>query len=334
MTFLKELDMKTRTLFDTTTVLALVLLAGCSDAGPPPPSAPLTATGRGLPIRRDGEFLATAAPTTKDILPTGKGIDVQDDPNPPARTRFKVEYHGAPVLAGVRNLYAIFYGYWPNVVGTFEIYADFLSNLGSSPYFRIAARYPNADGQAPSGGLFYAGAEIDAFSHGPTLSDADIADIVSAKILAGALPLDPSGIYVIIASPDVWASSGLDVNYCAMHGTSVTLGFSSPYIFVGGPARSPTRCAPQSVGPNGTLNADAAVSLIAAELFNTVTDPTLGAWFDRYGLEPADKCAWTFGTTYTAPNGAKANVHLGSRDYLLQQLWLPTKTGGACALHS
>jgi hypothetical protein len=52
-----------------------------------------------------------------------------------------------------------------------------------------------------------------------------------------------------------------------------------------------------------------------------VTDPGLDAWFDANGAENADKCAWTFGSTYTAPNGAMANMHLGSRDYLVQQNW-------------
>jgi hypothetical protein len=180
----------------------------------------------------------------------------------------------------------------------------------------MAERYPNAQGQAPSGGLQYGGAAIDAYSHGPTISDADVADIVSGQILNGELGLDPSGIYIVLASPDIAQTTGLFQTYCAMHGRATTLGFTSPYVFVGSPARSPARCAPQMVGPNGTLNADAMVSHIAAALFNTVTDPTFGAWFDRLGLEPADKCVWTFGTTYTAPNGALANVHLGSRDYL------------------
>ena len=324
--------MKTRMLVAASTLLVPALLAGCSDVGPPTSSKPVTVLGRGLPLRPNGELFAANAPTSKDILPTGKGLDVQDDPNPPARTRYRVEYHGAPTLRGVQNIYLIFYGYWPNVVGTLEIYADFVSNLGNTPYFQIASRYPDASG-APSGALFYAGSDIDAFSHGPTLSDADIPDIVSSEILASKLPFDPSAIYVIVASPEVWASSGMDVTYCALHGTSVTLGAQFRYVFVGSPARSPTRCAPQSVGPNGTLNADAAVSLIGAEVFNTITDPTLGAWYDRLGLEAADKCAWTFGTTYTAPNGARANVRLGARDYLLQQLWVPSKGGGACAMH-
>ena len=325
--------MKTRMFLDTATLLALALFAGCSDAAPLPSSALVTAEGRGLPIRPDGELFTASASTTKDILPTGKGIDVQDDPNPPPRTRFKAEYHGAAVLTGVQNVYLIYYGNWPQTPETFDVLVNFISNIGYSPYFRIATRYPNALGEAPSGALFFAGAGLDVYSHGPTLSDADIADIVSTQILTSSLAFDPSGIYIILASPDVWASSGMDVTYCAMHGTGVALGATFRYVFVGGPARSPTRCAPQLVGPNGTLGPDAAVSLIAAELFNTVTDPTFGAWYDRLGLEPADKCAWNFGTTYTAANGARANVRLGGRDYLLQQLWVPSKTGGACALH-
>ena len=54
-------------------------------------------------------------------------------------------------------------------------------------------------------------------------------------------------------------------------------------------------------------------SIIAHELEEAATDPDLNAWYDRRGDENADKCAWTFGTTYTAANGAIANMNLGAR---------------------
>ncbi len=38
--------------------------------------------------------------------------------------------------------------------------------------------------------------------------------------------------------------------------------------------------------------------------------------------ENGDKCAWQWGSTYTAANGARANVRLGSRDFLLQTNWV------------
>jgi len=49
-----------------------------------------------------------------------------------------------------------------------------------------------------------------------------------------------------------------------------------------------------------------------------ITNPTGGAWFDRYGLENAAKCVGQFGTTYATANGARANLRLGSLDYLIQ----------------
>jgi hypothetical protein len=71
-------------------------------------------------------------------------------------------------------------------------------------------------------------------------------------------------------------------------------------------------------------------SIIAHELEEAVTDPDLNAWYDRQGQENADKCAWTFGTTYTK-NGALANMQLGSRDFLIQRNWV-NASGGYCAI--
>jgi hypothetical protein len=50
----------------------------------------------------------------------------------------------------------------------------------------------------------------------------------------------------------------------------------------------------------------------------TITDPTLDSWMDVDGNEIADKCEWIFDDMYTAANGGWANVHLGSRDFLIQ----------------
>jgi hypothetical protein len=72
-------------------------------------------------------------------------------------------------------------------------------------------------------------------------------------------------------------------------------------------------------------------SVIFHELSETVTDPDLNAWYDRQGNENADKCAWTFGTTYTTGGGKTANVKLGSRDFLLQRNWVNSGSG-LCAL--
>jgi hypothetical protein len=276
---------------------------------------------------------ATASPT-KGVQPTGT-LDILTDPSPPPRTRYKVEYHGGPVLTDAApNLYLIFYGGWRADLQdtTVQILNDLAITIGGSPYFSTVASYPNASGQRPSGGIIYGGFLVDAYSHGTVLSDADIADILRYQFSEFQLPMDAKGIYVVVASPDVWASSGQGESYCAKHFVSRVWGWEFATAYIGAPARDPSRCAPQAVGPNGTLGGDATALLLAAELFAVVTDPKLSAWYDRLGLEGADKCAWTYGQTYRTANGALANVRLGSRDYLLQQLWVPSKTGGACAL--
>jgi len=108
-------------------------------------------------------------------------------------------------------------------------------------------------------------------------------------------------------------------------------GVDIKYSFVGNPDRCLSSCAAQSTGPNGNAGADGMASIIAHEAEEAATDPDLNAWYDRRGYENADKCAWTFGTTYTVGNGAQANVKLGSRDYLIQRNWV-NASGGYCAL--
>src|SRR5258708_32767994 len=100
---------------------------------------------------------------------------------------------------------------------------------------------------------------------------------------------------------------------------------------VGNSDRCPSGCTAQSTGPNGTTGVDGMASVIAHELEESVTDPNLNAWYASNGQENADKCAWTFGTTYIASNGARANMKLGPMDYMIQQNWV-NASGGYCAL--
>jgi len=90
-------------------------------------------------------------------------------------------------------------------------------------------------------------------------------------------------------------------------------------------------CGEQDTSPNRNAGPDGMASIIAHELEESVTDPLLNAWFDTRGYENADKCAWTFGTTYSAGNGSTANMRLGTRDFLIQRNWV-NASGGYCSL--
>ena len=264
--------------------------------------------------------------------PTGKNIGTIFNSQ---RSRKVIEYHNGPVMPGAQDVYLIWYGDWSHNLSAQTILSDFASSVGGSPYLQINSRYANAAGQAPSGGLLFGGAVVDAYSHGHSLSDADLASVVADQIASSGLPQDPSGLYVILGAADVNATSGLCTSYCGMHSSGIALGVPFRYIFVGNAERCPCDCMPQQAhSPNGNPGADAMVNILANEMSTTVTDPALTGWYDRNGFDNADKCAWTFGTTFRTANGARANIHLGQRDFLIQRNWWPTSQGGICVMNA
>ena len=255
------------------------------------------------------------------------------------KTDTRILYHGGPVMPGSTDVYLIWYGNWPaNAPGSTEtILTEYVSFLGSSPYFQINTGYIDSFGNSPNGALLYAGSVHDQYSHGPSLSVSDIQEIVAQQITAQNLPLDVTGIYLVLASPDVTDIRPDGSQFCTPgtfphHGvTPVSAGIPIKYGFIGNPMRCPSS-APlpfQIAGstPNDNFAADVMVSPIAHVLNALVTNPNGTAWFDRYGFENAAKCHGTFGTTYSAPNGAPANMRLGTRHYLIQQNWVNARKG-------
>ena len=241
-----------------------------------------------------------------------------------------ITYHGGPIITGTTNVYYIWYGNWAGNSAT-TILTDFMNNLGGSPYYNINTTYYNGSNVHVSNSVHLAGSTTDSYSQGTTLSDAAVGTIVSSAITSGRLPKDTNALYFVLTSSDVNESSGFCTSYCGWHTYGTISGSNIKYSVVGNPDRCPTACAAQTTGPNGNAGADGMASIIAHELEETVTDANLNAWYDSRGAENGDKCAWTFGTTYTTSNGAKANMKLGTRDFLIQQNWL-NLNGGACKL--
>ena len=256
------------------------------------------------------------------------------------RLTSKMVYHNGPLLTGIRNLYVIYYGCWADNCGfagdiaTPRVLLDFFTGIGNSPYAQINSTYTDAAGQ-PAAGVFIYGGEVyePTYSHGLELTQADMAGLISDQVNNFQLPQDPNGIYVIIASADVASSA---TGFCTpsappFHAQGIVTGSIVRYIFVGNPNRCPTVAGPQfsrtGPTPNNSYVADVLVSNLAHALNGLVTNPSGSGWFDRYGLENTDKCQDAsgqpaFGPTYLTANGARANVRMGPRDYLIQQNWV------------
>jgi hypothetical protein len=270
-----------------------------------------------------------------DVAPSGKGGGLVNEylaPAKPGGTAAPgngISLHGGPVILGTTNVYYIWYGNWAGNTGT-TILTDFANGIGGSPYFNINTTYNNSAGTKVSNSVHYAGSTTDSYSQGTSLSDAAIQTVVSSAISSGRLPKDTNAVYFVLTSKDVTASSGFCTQYCGWHTHGTISGSDIKYSFVGNPDRCPSACADQTVGPNGNAGADGMASIVAHELEEAVTDPDLNAWYDNRGYENADKCAWTFGTTYSS-GGALANVKLGTRDFLIQRNWV-NAAGGYCSM--
>ena len=256
------------------------------------------------------------------------------------KTTSKMLYHNGPVLTGIQHVYVIWYGCWQNNCGlmgdtaTEVVISDFLSTIGDTPYLAINSTYTDSSGHPASSSLIFGGSVDDSsYSHGVELTDADIQGIIYDQVFNFRLPQDPSGIYVVIASADVASAA---TGFCTpgappYHKSGVILGGLLKYIFLGNPNRCPSVAGPQFFAnntrlptPHNSYAGDTLASNLAHALDATLTNPFGDGWFDRYGLENADKCQNTFGQTYLAPNGTRANINLGGAagDYLIQQNWI------------
>jgi hypothetical protein len=283
-------------------------------------------------------FLAVAAqaqtvrPNGTNMVPTGKGYGVHAPTLGAKRRHYGggngISYHGGPVLVNGVNVYYIWYGNWSGNSAV-NILTDLANGIGGSSYFNINTTYYNGSNVHVLNSVTYQGSTTDSYSHGTSLSDSAIQSIVSSAISSGALPKDTNGVYFVLTSSDVNESSGFCTQYCGWHTHGTISGSDIKYSFIGNPDRCPSAC---SVGqaPNGNAGADGMASIISHELEEATTDPDLNAWYDNTGYENADKCAWTFGTTYGS-SGALYNMSFGGRNWLIQQNWV-NASGGYCSV--
>lgn len=275
--------------------------------------------------------------------PTGKGwgeLDIETMSHKERAATLKAQrsanltYQGGPVMVSPSNkVYYIWYGsQWDTA--SQNVLTNLGQSIGGSPYFNINTTYYNGSNTHVSNSVTYAGATSNAGTLGTKLTDANIQSIVTGAISSGALPLDANAVYFVLTDKTVTATSGFCTQYCGWHTNTTVSGQNVKYAFVGNPeTQCPAGCGANTPSPNGTPGADAMASIFAHELEEAVTDPDGNAWYSlQSGMENGDKCAWNFGTTSTASNGAKYNVTMGGMKYLIQQNWtlLPSQ---ACALH-
>jgi hypothetical protein len=240
-----------------------------------------------------------------------------------ARPTSNLTYHNGPVMVAPTHMYYIWYGsQWDTA--SKNLLTSLGQSIGGSPYFNINTTYYNGSNVHVQNSVSLAGSTTNSGTLGTSLTDANIQSIVGSAISSGALPADANGVYMVLTDKTVKATSGFCTQYCGWHTHATLSGVDIKYAFVGNAeTQCPSGCIGSSPTPNGLPGADGMASVLAHELEEAVTDPDLNAWYaNSNGQENADKCAWNFGTTSTASNGAPYNQTFGSTKYLIQQNWV------------
>lgn len=261
-------------------------------------------------------------------------------------------YHGGPVLQAGTNVAAVYWassaifpgGPTPGSSGSGSqdgsLVGFFMSNIGGSPYFGINSSYTDGSGRAIVNSVSYTqywANNTSVPSNGQNVTDANMIAMLQSGINSGAITYDPSTLYAIFTAGTVNLGGGFGTQYCAYHthGTVNVPGQGSKTIlYAAMPYNNayPGICTNGTASPNSDPGADAEVNTLVHEIEETTTDMLGTAWWDRRGYENADKCAWTWGTTQTASNGGVYNVTLNGTNFLIQQNWKNSGSGG-CAMH-
>lgn len=256
-----------------------------------------------------------------------------------------ISYHGGPVLTAGTNVAAIYWagatvysgGPTPGTTGSGaadgSLIGFFLRNLGPSRYFNINATYTNGSGVAIANLVSYTqfwANYASAPSGTQSVSDGQMVAMLQSGFTGGQLTYDPNTLYLIFTSGAVNLGGGFGTQYCAYHthGTVTINGASRTVLYAAMPydAAYPSACTVNAT-PNGDFGADAEVNTLAHEIEETSTDMMGNAWFDTRGYENADKCAWTFGSTFAA-GGSVANIVVGGKNFMVQQNWVNAGSGG------
>ena len=326
-------------------IATAVAVAACSDSGSLPTSAP--AVGPNASVSSDDGSAPSDNPhkNVHGIRPTQ--LEAYHNAGKPGGGGTGILYHGGPVLQSGTKVAAIYWaastiypgGPTPGTTGSGaqdgSLIGTFMRGLGGSPYFNINSTYTDGAGRAIVNSVsytqFYAN-NTGVPSNGQSVSDAQIVSMLQAAFNSGALTFDASTLYNVFTAGTVNLGGGFGTQYCAYHthGTVTIGGVARTVLYSAMPYDNayPSACTAGLGSANGDPGADAEVNTLGHEIEETTTDMMGNAWYDRRGYENADKCAWTWGTTYKAANGATVNMKIGGKDFLVQQNWINSGSGG------
>lgn len=227
-------------------------------------------------------------------------------------------YHGGPIQKNPK-IYVVYWGFTgsaadPQGVQTYE--NSFLGGLSGDAYFDINTQYySTAAGNVTDPAGEFAGSWVDTATipHQPSAS-AIAAEGVRASQHFG---YNFDAVYVV----QLPHGSFKKLAYCAYHSVTSSAAGDVHYADIPYQPDFPG-CGTDSVNSGAQGQNDGTSETVAHEVSETQTDPdTRTGWFDQYGNETGDYCAYI----------SLQNVTFSTGTFAIQPLWSNAANG--CAVH-
>ncbi len=269
-----------------------------------------------------------------------------------------LEYHGGPVMHS-QQAFAVFWkapGYsFP--AGYETALTTYLENVAADSgkttnVYSVSAQYEDEGAQHALYQDSYGGSATDIAPYGNTcpayngyfgaeftacVTDEKIQEALTSLVSAEGLPNGLGTEFYVVLPPEVGscfeegsgeyfcfdAQEGNPEGFCAYH--NFIEGSELVYSNISYSPEDPIGC---GVGeyPNGHANgnADDMFSSLSHEANESITDPTLEAWYDEEGFENGDECRNSsddYGSPLGGSTGTLYNQEIGTNHYYLQQEW-------------
>jgi hypothetical protein len=245
-----------------------------------------------------------------------------------------LRYHNGPTKRSTSTTYAIFWEPSGSTVSATynSLIQRYFGDMGGSGLYNIDTQYYDGGGHIANSSSL-GGAWVDTAAY-PTsgcsasvtpagcVSDAQIQAEVSRALSVNGWTGGLNRVFFVFTARgegSCYNSSNCSfTQFCAYHsnytsGGQTILYANMPYVDTDASACD----IPSGKSPNGDIAADSTINVTSHEHMEAVTDPEGNAWYDWFGYEIGDKCAWTFGAV--GSNGA--NVTWNGHAYIAQREW-------------
>lgn len=262
--------------------------------------------------------LARAQAAGRDLLGLGLPIDIP------------MMNGGGPVEGAGSTNYVIFWEPAGSTVsGTYHTLVQrYFNDIGGTPFYGLMGQYSGIANISNLGGSW---TDTRTFPAAP-LQDSDIQAEVTHAMAANGWSAGIGHEFFVFTPKNInscMAGSCSFTTFCAYHNHFASGGADVLYADMPYAGTNLSACGVAS-SPNNDADADAEISIISHEHFETVTDPDLNAWSDLLGNEIGDKCRNSYGPTIAGGG----DVALHGHNYLVQEEYSNKAFPllGACAL--